>query len=62
MDALHVALATVSGCSTIVSWNFRHIVHFQRMAQYNLVNLSRGYPQIGIFSPAEVIEDENEDL
>jgi len=46
----------------IVSWNFRHIVHFQRMAQYNLVNLSRGYPQIGIFSPAEVIEDENEDL
>jgi predicted nucleic acid-binding protein len=62
MDALHVALATVSGCSMIVSWNFRHIVHFQRMAQYNLVNLSRGYPQIGIFSPAEVIEDENEDL
>jgi len=42
MDALHVALATVSGCSMIVSWNFRHIVHFQ--------------------SPAEVIEDENEDL
>ncbi len=62
MEALHVALATVSGCSMIVSWNFRHIVHFQRMAQYNLVNLSRGYPQIGIFSPAEVIEDENEDL
>ncbi len=61
-DALHVAIATVSGCSMIVSWNFRHIVHFRRMAQYNLVNLSRGYPQIAIFSPAEVIEDENEDL
>lgn len=29
-DALHVALATVSGCSMIVSWNFKHIVHFQK--------------------------------
>ncbi|GIV18032.1 MAG: hypothetical protein KatS3mg022_3467 [Armatimonadota bacterium] len=62
MDALHVALATVSGCALIVSWNFRHIVHFRRMAQYNLVNLSRGYPQVGIFSPLEVIEYEDEEL
>jgi predicted nucleic acid-binding protein len=23
-DALHVALATVSGCALIVSWNFKH--------------------------------------
>lgn len=59
-DALHVALATVSGCALIVSWNFRHIVHFRRIAQYNLVNVSRGYPQIGIFSPLEVIEYEDE--
>lgn len=61
-DALHVAVATVSACALIVSWNFRHIVHFQRMAQYNLVNLRYGYPQIGIFSPLEVIENENENL
>ena len=27
-DATHVALATVSGCEIIVSWNFKHIVHF----------------------------------
>lgn len=27
-DALHVALATVSGYTLIVSWNFQHIVHF----------------------------------
>ncbi|MFQ5633192.1 MAG: type II toxin-antitoxin system VapC family toxin [bacterium] len=26
-DALHVALATVSDCTVIVSWNFKHIVH-----------------------------------
>lgn len=30
LDALHVALASVSGCSMIVSWNFKHIVHFQK--------------------------------
>ena len=36
-DALHVALATVSGTSMIVSWNFRHIVNFQKIPKYNAV-------------------------
>nr|VFK64670.1 MAG: hypothetical protein BECKUNK1418G_GA0071005_104917 [Candidatus Kentron sp. UNK]VFK71173.1 MAG: hypothetical protein BECKUNK1418H_GA0071006_105317 [Candidatus Kentron sp. UNK] len=30
-DALHVALATVSRCALIVSWNFKHIVHFDKI-------------------------------
>ena len=30
-DALHVALATVAGCPLIVSWNFHHIVHLQKI-------------------------------
>ena len=34
-DALHVALATVGGCSRIVSWNFKHIVHFSKIPLYN---------------------------
>jgi len=34
-DALHVALATVNNCGMIVSWNFKHIVHFQKIPQYN---------------------------
>ena len=58
-DALHVALATVSGCAMIVSWNFRHIVHFQKMPLYNAVNALHRYPTIEIHSPAEVIEDED---
>jgi len=29
-DVLHVAIATTAGCSLIVSWNFKHIVHFER--------------------------------
>lgn len=60
-DALHVALATVSGCRVIVSWNFRHIVNFQKIPLYNGVNLVRGYGAIGIHSPQEVTGDEDED-
>lgn len=59
-DALHVAVATVSACELIVSWNFRHIVNFRRIALYNGVNRKAGYREIGIFTPREVIEDEDE--
>lgn len=54
-DALHVALATHAGCDAIISWNFRHIVHFQRIPLYNKVNREMGYPDIRIHSPSEVI-------
>ena len=57
-DALHVAIATVAGCTLIVSWNFRHIVHFEKIPLYNAVNTLRGYSSIGIFSPLEVIQYE----
>ena len=59
-DALHVAIATISGCSMIVSWNFKHIVNFRRIPLYNAVNRANGYGEIGIFTPQEVIEDEEE--
>lgn len=41
-DALHVALATIARCSLIVSWNFKHIVHFQKIPLYNAVNILNG--------------------
>ena len=59
-DALHVAMATVSGCDLIVSWNFKHIVHFDKIPKYNAVNTLQGYASIGIFSPLEVICYDNE--
>jgi len=59
-DALHVATATVSVCSLIVSWNFKHIVHFDKIPKYNAVNTLEGYGPIGIFSPLEVIRYDNE--
>ena len=61
-DALHVALATVSEASMIVSWNFRHIVHFQKIPKYNAVNKLHGYGDIAIYSPLEVVDYEDEDL
>ena len=61
-DALHVALATVTSCSLIVSWNFQHIVHFQKISLYNAVNTLKNYQQIAIFSPREVIRYEDEEI
>jgi predicted nucleic acid-binding protein len=59
-DALHVALATVSGYSFIISWNFKHIVNYEKIALYNAINLSEGYRQISIYSPLEVVSHEKE--
>ena len=58
-DALHIALATVQGCDLIVSWNFQHIVHFQKIPQYNAVNALHGYDSVAIHSPREVINDDD---
>ena len=58
-DALHVAISTVSGCDLIVSWNFKHIVHFDKIPKYNAVNTLNGYKHIGIYSPLEVIDYDN---
>ncbi len=55
-DAEHVAAASVAAVDMIVSWNFRHIVHFDRIRGYHGVNLIQGYNQVSIFSPREVIE------
>lgn len=57
-DALHVALATVNNCPIILSWNFKHIVHFEKITLYNSVNILEGYQQIAIYSPLEVISYE----
>jgi predicted nucleic acid-binding protein len=54
-DALHVALAVVARADMIVSWNFKHIVHFDKMRGFNAVNLREGYGQLAILSPLEVV-------
>lgn len=61
-DAQHVALATVLDCWTIVSWNFKHIVHARKIPLYNGVNRAQGYKEIAIHTPQEVIEYEDEEI
>ena len=54
-DALHVAIATVCKADLIVSWNFKHFVHVEKIRQFNAVNLVEGYQSIDIRSPREVV-------
>ncbi|MEE9293382.1 MAG: hypothetical protein V3W34_00240 [Phycisphaerae bacterium] len=53
---MHVAGASVGGVDMIVSWNFKHIVHFEKINGYHGVNLICGYKLVSIYSPKEVIE------
>ena len=39
----------------IVSWNFTHIVHFEKIPKYNALNTLKGYESISIYSPLEVV-------
>lgn len=54
-DALHVANATVAKADMIVSWNFKHIVHYDKIRGFNSVNIREGYGTIAIYSPKEVV-------
>ena len=62
---VHINGARIEGTMTmrpnvagdiIVSWNFRHIVHFQKVPRYNAVNTLNGYGAIAINTPAEVLD------
>ena len=53
-DARHIAIATVAGADLVVSWNFKHIVHFEKIQKFNAVNIEMGYKSVLIFSPREV--------
>ena len=44
----------------VVSWNFKHIVHFKKIPLCNAINTLNGYSHIDIFSPPEVIEYDDE--
>ena len=60
-DALHVAYATIAKADLLVSWNFKHIVHYDKVRKFNGVNLSEGYTILDIRTPTEVMtQDENE--
>lgn len=41
-DGIHIALATVAEVDVLVSWNFKHIVNFNKIRLFNAVNLEQG--------------------
>ena len=62
-DKSHVAAATVARADLILSWNFKHIVNYDRIHKYNGVNALNGYKAIEIHSPLELVYgDEDEDI
>ena len=54
-DAEHIAVATVANVDIVVSWNFKHIVHFEKTGGYEGVNTLHGYRSPRIYSPREVV-------
>jgi len=53
-DAQHIAIASILKVDSLVSWNFKHMVNFFRIRQYNSINLKYGYSTIDIRTPKEV--------
>ncbi len=53
-DALLTALASLTNVDVLVSWNFRHIVHYDKIRFFNAVNIENGLKSIDIYSPREV--------
>jgi predicted nucleic acid-binding protein len=60
-DMQHISLATVANVDMVVSWNFKHIVHFDKIRQFNAVNIELGYRELKIHSPMEVASNESEE-
>jgi hypothetical protein len=60
-DAMHIALATIAEVDILVSWNFRHIVRYDKIRLFTAVNLEWGYKSLAIYSPREVASEEEAD-
>jgi len=58
-DAYHIALSSVHRLDCLISWNFKHIVNFDKIKMFNSINMRLGYPLIDIRSPLEFLKDEN---
>ena len=59
-DGLHIAIATVNDLDMIISMNFQHIVKRKTKIGTGNINTLNNYRAVEIYSPMEVIEDEND--
>lgn len=58
-DTQHIAIATIARVDILVSWNFKHIVNYNRIKLYNAVNSKYGYKILEIRNPRDLV-DENQ--
>lgn len=58
-DAYHIALSSVNRLDCLISWNFKHMVNFDKIKMFNSINMRLGYPLIDIRSPLEFLKDGN---
>lgn len=56
-DTQHIAMATVQQVDLLVSWNFKHIVNFDKIRLYNSVNLKYGYKILEIRNPRDLTDE-----
>ncbi len=59
-DGIHIALASLANVDVVVSWNFKHIVHYAKIRLFNAVNIEQGIKTIAIYSPREVTNYEED--
>ena len=59
-DGLHIAIATVNDLDMIISMNFQHIVKRKTKIGTGNINALNGYRAVEIYSPMEVVDDEND--
>jgi predicted nucleic acid-binding protein len=55
-DAYHIALASINRIDCLISWNFKHIVNYDKIKLFNGINMQFGYPLIDIYSPFEFLK------
>ena len=60
MDGLHIAIATVNDLNMIISMNFQHIVKRKTKLLTGNINTLNGYHAVEIYSPMEVVDNEND--
>ena len=50
-DGIHIALATVAEVDELVSWNFKHIVNFNKIRLFNAANWNRAIGRFRYIHP-----------
>jgi hypothetical protein len=56
-DTQHIAIATINRVDLLVSWNFKHIVNYDKIRLYNAVNLKYGYRILEIRNPRDLTDE-----